>query len=219
MDKLNICRGFFITLEGMEGAGKTSSAKFIEEYFLKNKIDFIMTHEPGGTEIAEKIRKVLLAHYSEKMTSFTELFLYFAGRAQHFEQVIMPALKLGKCVISDRFTDASFAYQGAGRGIPYKHIKTLENWVQEDIRPDITLIFDIDPKIGLARIKSEGEMDRIESEEIAFFERIRKYYLKCVKENSARYKLIDASQSLEKIKEEIYLILDKYTKKPLFLKR
>ena len=122
-------KSYFISIEGVEGAGKSTAINFIKNYLQEHEIDFVITREPGGTEIAEEIRKVILQHYKETMCPYTELLLYFAGRAQHVAQVIRPALKEGKWVISDRFTDASFAYQGIGRGIPEQHLKTLADWI------------------------------------------------------------------------------------------
>lgn len=197
----------FITIEGVEGAGKSTAMQFIEKYLQKQGIDFVLTREPGGTEIAEVIRKVILAHYMEKMCPYTELLLYFAGRAQHVNQVIRPALQQGKWVISDRFTDASYAYQGIGRGIPDDHIATLETWIQGDLRPDLVFIMDIDAKEGIARTKSIRELDRIELESLDFFQRIRAYYLQKAQQNPAKYKLIDGMQSKDKVEQQIIDIL------------
>ncbi|KPJ67781.1 MAG: hypothetical protein AMJ43_02090 [Coxiella sp. DG_40] len=200
-------KSYFITLEGIEGAGKSTAIKFIEKYLKEKNIDCIITHEPGGTEIAEAIRKVILAHYREKMCPYTELLLYFASRAQHIAQVIKPALDAGKWVVSDRFTDASYAYQGAGRKIPQEHIATLENWTQKSLCPDLTLILDIDPDRGLARIKNSNILDRIESEKTNFFRRVRKYYLQRVHQYPKKYKIIDATQSQQQVEQQLDKIL------------
>ncbi len=200
-------KSYFITLEGIEGAGKTTAIEFIGEYLKEKNIDCVITREPGGTEIAETIRKVILAHYDEKMCPYTELLLYFASRAQHIAQVIKPALNAGKWVISDRFTDASYAYQGAGRGIPMKHIAILENWIQKSLRPDLTLILDIEPDRGLTRVKNSNTLDRIESERIDFFHRVREYYLRQVREYPERYKIIDATQSKRQVEQGLHEIL------------
>ncbi len=202
-------KSYFITLEGVEGAGKSTVIGFIEKYLKEKDIDCIVTREPGGTEIAEAIRKVILSHYHERMCSYTELLLYFASRAQHIAQVIKPALDAGKWVISDRFTDASYAYQGAGRKIPKEHIAVLENWIQKDLRPDLTLILDIDPNQGLARIKNSNTLDRIESERIDFFRRVREYYLRQVRQYPKRYKVIDATQSQQQVEQQLHEILAK----------
>ena len=201
-------KGYFVTLEGVEGAGKSTAMRFIEEYLKAKGIDFIITREPGGTEIAEDIRQVILQHYQEPMCPYTELLLYFAGRAQHVTQVIRPALAANKWVVSDRFTDASFAYQGLGRGIPEAHIATLENWIQNELRPNLTLILDVDAEVGLARIKRDGDLDRIESEKIDFFQRVRAYYLQQAQQNPIRYKVINAMESVDDVKQQIYNVLD-----------
>jgi dTMP kinase len=166
-------KGLFITLEGIEGAGKSTAASYIAEYLQHNNINFILTREPGGTEISEKIREVILSHYSEPMHPDTELLLYFSGRAQHLNQIIIPALKRGQWVICDRFTDATYAYQGGGRGLNQDKITILENWVQGDLLPDYTLLFDVEVKCGLGRIKKDRILDRIELEKEFFFEKVR----------------------------------------------
>lgn len=200
---------YFITLEGIEGAGKTTVIKqIIVPYLNKKNIDFITSREPGGTKIAEDIRQVLLMHHEEKMCSDTELLLMFASRAQHIAHVIKPALKQGKWVISDRFTDASYAYQGGGRNIPSERIAVLENWVQGDLRPDLVLVLDISPKVGLLRTKNISSLDRIESEQLDFFQRVRDCYLERARQNPQRYKVIDANQSLAKIARQIHMIFD-----------
>lgn len=204
-------KGLFVTLEGVEGAGKSTAAKFLDEYLKESGIEYIMTREPGGTEIAEKIRRVLLDHYQEKMHPDTEMLLYFAGRAQHLNKVIIPALEEGKWVICDRFTDATYAYQGAGRGLSKEKIAVLENWVQNELRPDYTLLFDVEVKEGLRRVRQNRELDRFEVEQEAFFERIRDYYLEQSKEQD-RFLLIDANKSFEDVKEQIADIINKILK-------
>ncbi len=201
-------KSYFITIEGVEGAGKSTAMRFIEKYLTKQNIDFVLTREPGGTEIAEAIRKVILDHYAEKMCPYTELLLYFASRAQHVSQVIKPALDTGKWVISDRFTDASFAYQGIGRGIAEEHIAALETWIQGDLRPDLVLILDVDAKEGLTRTKNSHALDRIESESLDFFQRIREYYLTKAQQNPDTYKVIDAMQATEQVEQQIINILN-----------
>ena len=199
--------GRFITLEGVEGAGKSTAMKFIAEHLTAKDVEFVVTREPGGTIIAEEIRKVILQHYPEPMCPYTELLLYFAGRAQHVTEVIKPALADGKCVVSDRFTDASYAYQGIGRNIPERDILVLENMVQGDLRPDLTIVLDVDAEVGLARVKNVGALDRIESEELDFFQRVRQYYLHKVEQNPERYKIVDANQSINKVQQQIHKIL------------
>lgn len=197
----------FITLEGIEGAGKTTAIVFLAEYLRKANIDFILTREPGGTEIAEKIRRVILEHYQEKMHPDTEMLLYFAGRAQHLNQVIVPALVSNKWVICDRFTDATYAYQGGGRGLSQEKIAILEQWVQEDLRPDYTLLFDVPVSIGLGRIKKNRYLDRIEKEEELFFEKVRNCYLNRARKEPHRFYIINADKSFAEISEQIEVIL------------
>ncbi|MCC2666854.1 MAG: dTMP kinase [Gammaproteobacteria bacterium] len=200
--------GFFITLEGSEGTGKSTALKFIQDYLIQAKKEYIVTREPGGTPIAEQIRQVLLAPgMDEAMVPETELLLMFAGRVQHIQHVILPALKDRKWVICDRFVDASFAYQGSGRGIDESRIAWLENWLVP-IRPDLTLLFDVPVSIGLERAKHRGTHDRIEQEKIDFFERVRVGYLNRMKQDTNRFRLIDATQSLEQVQIAIKKILD-----------
>lgn len=187
--------GKFITLEGVEGAGKSTAIGVICEFLKKNNMDYVLTREPGGTEIADAIREVLLKQYSEDMCAETELLLMFASRAQHIRCVIKPALAEGKWVVSDRFTDASFAYQGGGRHIPRAEIESLQRFVQADLLPDKTFLLDLPVEIGLERIAARGEKDRIEHEGVDFFQRVRQAYHDCVKLNVERYHVIDASQS------------------------
>jgi dTMP kinase len=200
-------KNYFITLEGVEGAGKTTVANFIGEFLTDNSIGFVVTREPGGTPIAEAIRKVLLDHQQEVMCPDTELLLYFASRAQHLATLIKPALADGKWVICDRFTDATYAYQGAGRKLTKERIAIIEEWVQQGLKPDLTVILDIDPVIGLNRARVKGALDRIESEEITFFERVREQYLAMANNNPQRYKVISAEQSLSDIKQQLFHIL------------
>jgi len=201
--------GYFITLEGIEGAGKSTSIQFLAEYLRSNNIDFILTREPGGTEIAEKIRQVILAHYHEPMHPDTELLLYFAGRAQHLNQVILPALQGGQWVICDRFTDASYAYQGGGRGLSQEKIAILENFVQGDLRPDYTLLFDVAVTTGLNRIKKNRTLDRFEVEKESFFEKVRNCYLDRVKKEPKRFYMIDANKIPEEVAEQVRVFLEK----------
>jgi len=204
---------YFITLEGIEGAGKSTATKFLAEYLHRAKIDFVLTREPGGTEIAEKIRQVILNHYQETMHSDTELLLYFAGRAQHFNQIIVPALKQGRWVICDRFTDATYAYQGGGRGLSQKRIAILEQWVQHDLRPNYTLLFDVTVQGGLGRIKKNRYLDRIEKEEEQFFEKVRECYLERARKEPNRFYLVDANKTFQEVFQQIEQILDQILNK------
>jgi dTMP kinase len=199
----------FITIEGIDGAGKSTVMAYIKQYLADNNIVFVATREPGGTEIAEAIRRLILAHYDEKMYPDTELLLYFASRAQHVAEVIKPALDAKKWVVCDRFTDASYAYQGVGRNISANRIAILENFVQGDLRPDLTLILDVDPEVGLKRVSQQGSLDRLEDEKLDFFIKVRECYLEMAKRNPQRYKIIDANQSISAVEQQLKLHLDK----------
>lgn len=200
--------GKFITLEGGEGAGKSSNIPFIEHYLRERGIPLVMTREPGGTPLSERIRDILLDREEQQMTSDTELLLMFAARAQHLEQVIRPALAAGEWVICDRFTDATYAYQGGGRGIPDERIAVLEQWVQHDFRPDRTLVFDLPVATGMARAGQRSSPDRFEQEAHSFFERVRKAYLQRARMRPERYAIVDASQTLDQVQLQIAAILD-----------
>jgi dTMP kinase len=201
----------FITLEGVEGAGKSTLMAYAAEYFSEKGKEVIQTREPGGTKTGEQIRAILLDSDNETLTDNTELLLMFAARMQHIDEVIKPALSSGKIVICDRFTDATYAYQGAGRGLDTTRIEALEKWVQQGLKPDITLLFDLDIETGLRRANQRSDADRFEQEEISFFERIRSCYLKRAKEEPKRFRIIDASQSFENVKLQIQTILEEYS--------
>lgn len=197
-------RGLFVTVEGIEGVGKSTAIRFLQAQFEEKGIGVLVTREPGGTEIAETIRNVLLAHYEEKMTQDAELLMMFASRAQHIAHVIKPAIDAGKLVLSDRFTDASFAYQGAGRGMSEEYIAGLEKWVQGGLKPDLTILLDAPAEVGSSRARRRGkEADRIEVEKIQFFERARGCYLARAKLEPSRFRVIDATQSLSQVKAEL----------------
>jgi dTMP kinase len=201
--------GYFITLEGGEGAGKSTAVQFLAKYLCENSINFILTREPGGTEIAEKIRKIILDHHQELMHPDTELLLYFAGRAQHLSQVIVPALKCGQWVICDRFTDATYAYQGAGRRLSQEKIAVLENLVQSTMHPDYTLLFDINVDRGFGRIKNNRTLDRLEIESEEFYERVRRCYLDRAQKEPKRFCIIDANRSSEEVIDQVRKVLEK----------
>ncbi len=200
-------KGFFITLEGTEGAGKSTLMDFIGDLLSKSGKQVLLTREPGGTKTGEKIRDILLDSNNTGLTDDTELLLMFAARAQHIEEIIKPALALGKVVICDRFTDASYAYQGGGRGVDHTRIKQLEDWVQKGLQADLTLLFDLDVEIGLRRAGKRSEADRFEQEEIGFFQRIRSCYLERAENEPERFKIIDAAKSFEEVKQQITEIL------------
>jgi dTMP kinase len=209
---MNMSRAKFITVEGIEGVGKSTAVKYIQEYLKTKKIKFILTREPGGTPIAEKLRTILLTpNTEEKISSETELLLMFACRAQHVSNVILPALKSGEWVVSDRFIDASFAYQGGGRKMNLEQITELEKWVLQGLQPDVTILLDAPPKIGLTRAKNRGAHDRIEQEKVDFFDRVREVYLQRAKKYSARFRVIDASKPLAHVNNELKIILDQIT--------
>ena len=200
-------KGLFITLEGIEGAGKSTAVDFIEDFLTKEGHDVIKTREPGGTVIGEQIREILLKNENYTLTYDTELLLVFSARAQHIQEVILPALSSGKIILCDRFTDASYAYQGGGRGIDTSRINLLEKWVQGDLRPNLTLLFDLDVSIGMQRTKKRSDADRFEREEINFFEKIRNTYLERAKNEPQRFRIINSASSLESVKEQIITIL------------
>lgn len=203
-------KGLFITLEGVEGAGKSTLMDFVANLFSKSGYEVIQTREPGGTKTGEQIRKLLLDSNNIGLTNDTELLLMFAARGQHLQEVINPALLSGKVVICDRFTDASYAYQGGGRGIEQSRIQALENWVQQGLKPDLTLLFDLDVEIGLRRAGKRSEADRFEQEEIGFFERIRSCYLARAENEPERIRIIDSAQSFDSVKQQIQDILKDY---------
>jgi dTMP kinase len=207
-------RGVFLTLEGGEGLGKSTAVKFIQQYLQQAQIDFISTREPGGTPAAEQIRHILLnPNLAETITPETELLLMFASRSQHIANLILPALESGKWVVCDRFVDASYAYQGGGRGFPVAQIKHLDNLIVGDLRPDVTILLDAAPQVGMARAKNRGTHDRIEQEKLDFFERVRTSYLARAKADPERFKVIDASRPLAAVQAELKVILDKTLEK------
>jgi dTMP kinase len=201
-------RGRFITLEGGEGVGKSTNLQYIQQLLLEQQLDVVVTREPGGTELAEKIRQLLLETHAETITEKAELLLVFAARAQHIQHVILPALQQGRWVLSDRFTDATYAYQGGGRGMDTQTIAWLESSVQGDLRPDLTLLLDAPLDIGMSRAQQRGKLDRFESEQRDFFERVRQAYLKRAGQDQQRYKIIDAGLTLNEVQLQIKQALD-----------
>lgn len=199
----NSTKARFITIEGVEGVGKTTNIHFITSLLEAANIPYIVTREPGGTPLAELIRQLLLQKRNEHICELTELLLIFAARAQHIHHVIAPALQAGKWVVCDRFTDATYAYQGGGRGLSMSTIETLEAMVQGELRPDITYILDLAPEIGLLRARQRGELDRFELEKVEFFNRVRKAYLMRASKEPERCVVIDAATPLESVQTEI----------------
>ncbi len=202
--------GLFITLEGVEGAGKSTNIPFIQKLIEKSGREVVVTREPGGTRLGESVRNLLLDPDRElEIHPEAELLLMFAARAQHFHQVILPSLRVGKTVLCDRFTDASFAYQGAGRGLPIGKVAQLQTWLQGDLRPDLTLIFDIDIKTGLERAASRGKPDRFEQEKQDFFQRIRDFYLQRANTRD-RYKVIDGAVDIAAVEKQLETVLTQF---------
>lgn len=193
----------FITIEGGEGAGKSTSIEYIKGKLLENGIQCLVTREPGGTPLAEDLRQLLLQHRDESVDPYTELLLMFASRRQHVKNVIEPALAQGQWVICDRFTDASVAYQGYGRGLDQDFIAQLKHYVHGDLEPTKTILFDLEVKIGMARAGKRSSFDRIEQEEFGFFERVRQGYLAQAQADADRYFVVDASQSMTNVEVQI----------------
>ncbi|SEK41827.1 thymidylate kinase [Pseudomonas sp. NFIX51] len=201
--------GLFITLEGPEGAGKSTNREYLAERLRAAGIEVLLTREPGGTPLAERIREVLLTPGDEVMNPDTELLLVFAARAQHLAEVVRPALARGAVVLCDRFTDSTYAYQGGGRGLSVERIATLEQFVQGELRPDLTLVFDLPVEVGLARARARGRLDRFELEGRVFFDAVRQAYLKRAAADPARYLLVDAAQPLSQVQQALGVLLPK----------
>lgn len=204
----------FITFEGVDGAGKSTHLAWFADALRQRGFDVVVTREPGGTPLGEQLREILL---NQPMSIGTEAMLMFAARLEHIEQVIKPALRAGKWVISDRFSDASFAYQGGGRGMDWEKLRQLEQWVHPDLQPDLTLFFDVPVEVARLRLRMSDRagannvsLDRFEQEQSDFFERVRAGYHKRIRQNPQRYIVIDAAQALDSVKhqlEEIILII------------
>ncbi len=201
-------KGKFITIDGVEGAGKSTQINFICDYLKDKGINVVLTREPGGTELGEDIRALLLNPETKSMHSDTELLLMFAARNEHINAKILPILEKGDWVLSDRFTDASYAYQGGGRGLNVDRIAKLEEWVLQDFSPDMTLLLDVPVELGMSRVESRGEKDRIELEDIDFFNRVRQAYITRSKKFPDRIKLIDSSKTVKHTTQQIKTILD-----------
>lgn len=204
--------GIFISLEGIEGTGKSTQAKLLSEYLSKKGYKTTLTEEPGGTSINRQIRKVLLSTNHDKMDYMAELLLYNAARIQHIKEKIAPALAKGKIVITDRFSDSTVAYQGYGRGISPKLIDALDRIATGCMRPDITILLDLDVETGLKRNRRINKVDRLELEDIEFHKRVREGYLKLAAMETERIKLINASRRIEEIHREIVRIVDRILK-------
>ncbi|MCG8051850.1 MAG: dTMP kinase [Candidatus Thiodiazotropha endolucinida] len=202
--------GRFITVEGGEGAGKSSNLDFIRNLLNSAGKQVVFTREPGGTPLGEAIRDLLLGHQHTGMADDTELLLMFAARAEHLQQKIIPALQQGQWVLCDRFTDASYAYQGAGRGLASDRIASLEQFVQGGLRPDLTLLLDLPVEQGLARAGQRSEPDRFEKQEMSFFEKVRAGYLEIAAREPHRVKIVDASKPLETVQQQINSVVSAF---------
>ncbi|WP_411887866.1 dTMP kinase [Hydrocarboniphaga effusa] len=205
---MSSARGRLITLEGGEGAGKTTQARFIAAWLRAQGREVVTTREPGGSPLAEAIRQLVLADWNEGVAPITELLLIFAARSAHLQATVLPALQRGCDVVCDRFVDASWAYQGAGRGVEAHKLAAIEQMVLGDLRPDLTLVFDIDPSVGLARAQGRGDANRFEAETLAFMQRVRQAYLDRAASEPQRCVVIDASLPSDEVGERIQKILE-----------
>ena len=201
-------RGKLITIEGGEGAGKSTNITFIKEYVEEKGLTPVMTREPGGTVLGERVRQMVLSPDSGEVAAEAELLLMFAARAQHIRDVIRPALEQGRWVICDRFIDASWAYQGAGRGIDSQYLAFLERWILAGLMPDMTLLLDLPVETGMARVSQRGASDRFEQEQLSFFERVRAAYRQRAEDCKDRFIVIDASQDLPRVQASLADALD-----------
>lgn len=203
-----IRRGKFITLEGTEGVGKSTNLAAMVDWLNTHNIAFVQTREPGGTPLAEELRELLLSPREESVNAKAELLMVFAARAQHIETVIKPALERGDWVLSDRFTDATYAYQGGGRGLPISLIESLETLVQEGLQPDCTILLDLAPEIGMQRAQQRGDLDRFETEKMDFFEKVRAAYLARAAADEGRFYIVNAANSVEQVSADVVAVLD-----------
>ncbi|MCZ6827960.1 MAG: dTMP kinase [Gammaproteobacteria bacterium] len=202
--------GRLITLEGLEGVGKSTNMEFIQRKLQEAGIDVDVTREPGGTPLAEKIRALVLDTADESLPDLCELLLIFAARSAHLENRIRPALDHGRWVLCDRFTDATFAYQGGGRGLPLEIIARLEGLVQSGLRPDLTILLDTPVEIGLERIRERGGTDRFESQRLEFFQRAREVYLSRAQQEPERCVVVDANRPLTQVQDDLAKIIEVY---------
>lgn len=203
-------KGLFITLEGIEGAGKSTVARWVCEWLDRRAIRATLTREPGGTALAERVRQIVLERGEERLSAVTETLLMFAARGIHLENLIRPALERGEWIVCDRFTDATRAYQGGGRGLPPAWIESLASQVQGGLQPDLTLLLDLPVPLGLERARSRraGAADRFEAEAQAFFERVRAAYLELARREPDRVHVIDASVPLEAVQRQVAGVLE-----------
>ena len=200
-------KGRFITLEGIDGAGKSTLLSWIAEQLRVRCPEVVVTREPGGTPLGEKLREVLL---KQTMHPETETLIMFAARREHLDKVILPALTRGAWVIADRFSDATFAYQGGGRGVSPDKLEVLERWIQQGLQPDLTLLFDVPVAIGKKRLSGNARFDRFEREQEVFFENVRSAYLERAARYPRRFRVIDATQSIEQVKKQLQQIITSF---------
>lgn len=201
-------RAQFITLDGIDGSGKTTQLNVIRDWFAARQMPVVFTREPGGTPLGEKLRELLLDPQT-RVSLHTETLLMFAARRQHLEDVVLPALAQGVHVVSDRFTDATFAYQGGGRGLPAAEVEVLENWVQGSLRPDLTILLDVPLEVSVARIEGSRDKDRFEREDSAFFARVRAAYLQRAAQSPQRYEIINSCRDKAEVKQDIEAVLNR----------
>lgn len=202
--------GGFITIEGIEGVGKSTNLELVRRVLEEAGKEVVMTREPGGTPLGEEIRELLLDHRHDGMGADTELLLMFAARAEHLHRVIKPALAAGRWVVCDRFTDATYAYQGGGRGIVPERIAVLEEWVQGPLRPALTLLLDLPVEVGLRRAGDRAHADRFEQEQFDFFERVRARYLELAGQAPGRFRIIDAGRPLDEVQARIRGVMEQW---------
>lgn len=203
MNKTANNSGVFITVEGIEGVGKSTNMQFIEHWLCSRGFDVVRTREPGGTPVAESIRSILLNQHEEHLEDATELLLITAARLQHYTQLIAPALRAGKVVLSDRFSDSTYAYQGGGRGMSTEIMQSLEQQFLRMATPDMTFLLDADPEIGLSRAEKRSAKDRFEQESLMFFQRVRQAFLDRAELQPERFQIIDASAELSAVQQSI----------------
>jgi dTMP kinase len=203
-------RGYFITFEGTEGSGKSTQIEILARHLIRHGYKVVTTREPGGTAFGEQIRRVLLSVKNRRLDPRAELFLYLASRTQHLEEVILPAMKKGKIVLCDRFSDATVAYQGFGRRLDMKVVRTAVGYAAKGLSPDLTLLLDLDVRLGLARVKDRGRSNRLDREQREFHQRVRVGYLRLARSESGRIKIVEASRSPQEVAEHIQKIVDRY---------
>lgn len=201
-------RAQFITLDGIDGSGKTTQLNVVRDWFAARQMPVVFTREPGGTPLGEKLRELLLDPQT-RVSLHTETLLMFAARRQHLEDVVLPTLAQGVHVVSDRFTDATFAYQGGGRGLPTAEVEVLENWVQGSLRPDLTILLDVPLEVSVARIEGSRDKDRFEREDSDFFARVRAAYLQRAAQSPQRYEIINSHRDKAEVKQDIEAVLNR----------